>query len=194
MLKPKDHFMSHYPEIIDRSGPLVNMSTLKYEMKHKELTDTMKNSKIFKNVTKSIAEKIQMRNVFRDLYTDQIHHLHLSQKYNCLLNRFENTASIQTTKSLHFNSDHFEKGLILKHDLCYFEIEHILKIDGNFSFICYKYDRVEFNDFLVCLEIKKCSCELPYIITHSELSYKKTHEKKMLDDKIYIFADSLEKK
>lgn len=184
-LKPKEHFMTHYSEIIDRSGPLVNMSTLKYEMKHKELTNTMKNSNNFKNVTKSMAEKIQLRNVFRNLYTDQIHHTvlkkidqQLSQQYSCLLDSFENIASIETTKNLHFNSDFFEKGLILKHYSSYFEIEHILKIEGHFFFICYEYDRVEFNEFLVCLEIKKSSCEVPHIIKHSELNYKKTHEKK----------------
>lgn len=91
-LKPKEHLMTHYPEIIIRSGPLVHMSTLKYEMKHKELTATMKNSNNFQNVTKSIAEKIQLKNVFRDLYTDQIHHTVLkkiderfSQRYDDLL-------------------------------------------------------------------------------------------------------------
>lgn len=198
-LKPKEHLLTHYPEIILRSGPLIHMSTLKYEMKHKELTATMKNSNNFQNVTKSIAEKIQQKNVFRDIYTDQIHHTvlkgiddQLSQRYNDLLiSTFGNMPLIQTTKNLHFNCDYFEKGLILQHNLEYFEIEHILKINGHFHFICFKYDRVEFDEFLVCLEIEKSSLDVPFIIKHSELIHKKTHEKKLLDDKIYINGDSL---
>lgn len=195
--KPKEHLMTHYPEIITRSGPLVHMSTMKYEMKHKELTITMKNNNNFKNVTKSITEKIQLKNAFRDLYTDQIHHtqlkaINLSHRYSSLLNNFANIVEIQTTKNLHFNSDYYEKGLILKHDFDYFEIEHILKINGYFYFVCYKYDRVKFDELLVCLEIKKSSLCDPHIIKHSELGYKKTHKKKLLDDKIYLLADSLE--
>lgn len=195
--KPKGHLMTHYHEIIARSGPLVHMSTMKYEMKHKELTNTMKDNNNFKNVTKSIAEKIQMRNAFHDQYTDQIHHTMLRkfalyQQYSSLLNNFANIAEIQTTKNVQYNSDYYEKGLILKHDSEFFEIEHILKISSYFYFVCYKYDRVQFNELLVCLEIKKSSLCNPHIIKHSELGYKKTHEKKLLDDKIYILADSLE--
>lgn len=198
--KPKDHLLTHYPEIIVRSGPLVHMSTLKYEMKHKELTATMKNSNSFQNVTKSMAEKIQLKNVFRDLYTDQIHHTvlktideKLSQRYDDLLiSTFGNMPMIQTATNLNFNNNYYAKGLILKHNSKYFEIMHILKINGHFYFICCSYERVEFDEFLVCLEIKKSLHEIPYLIKHSELIYKKTHDKKLLDDKIYIVADSLE--
>lgn len=198
-LKPKEHLMTHYPEIIIKSGPLVHMSTMKYETKHKELTATMKNSNNFQNVTKSISEKIQLKKVFKDLYTDQIHHTvlkvdeKLTQRYNSLLiSTFGNMPMVQTITNLHFNNDYYAKGLILKRNSEYFEIIHILKINGHFHFICCKYDRVEFNEFLVCLEIKKLLPETLHIIKHSELIYKKTHEKKLLDDKIYIVADSLE--
>lgn len=35
-LKPKFHFMLHYPEIIKKTGPPVHLWSMRYEAKHKE--------------------------------------------------------------------------------------------------------------------------------------------------------------
>lgn len=69
-LKPKDHFMTHYGEIIRRCGPIVHMSTMRFEMKHKELTKVMKHKNNFRNVTKTIATHVQQKNVCRRLHYD----------------------------------------------------------------------------------------------------------------------------
>lgn len=52
---PKHHMMIHYASVIERIGPLVHISTLKYEMKHKTFTNYIKNSNNFKSVSKTLA-------------------------------------------------------------------------------------------------------------------------------------------
>nr|XP_023028858.1 uncharacterized protein LOC111517034 [Leptinotarsa decemlineata] len=39
-LKPKFHFLLHYPRIISKVGPLCNIQTIRFEAKHKELKTT----------------------------------------------------------------------------------------------------------------------------------------------------------
>lgn len=197
--RPKHHFMTHYSEIIRRSGPLCHMSALRFEMKHKELTNTMKNAVNYMNVTKSIAQKYVHSSVFNEIFTDKIEHskeMKLNEqsldKYKKLLANFD-LLSVTTVKNLQFNSDYYEKRLILKHHMNFFEIEDILKINDDFYFVCSAFERIAYNEFLVSLEIKKSSSTLT-LIKHADLTYSKTHDQKMIDNKIFILSDSLELK
>lgn len=199
-LKPKHHFMVHYSEIIRRSGPLCHMSTLRYEMKHKSLTSIMRNSNNFKCVTKSMTEKYLHKNVFQNVYTNQIKHTKLRKieqnsllRYKQFLDIFENPSSIQTTKNFKLNSDFYEKGSMLKYDEDYLEIENILYIEKSFYFVCRKYQRIRFVEFLVSLEIKPSIPEEYLLVKHSDLIYKKSHDKKLIGDQhIFILCDSLD--
>lgn len=196
-LKPKDHNMTHYAEIIRRVGPLVHLSTLRYEMKHKELTSIMKNKNNFKNVTKTIAETYQAKNVFRQVYTDQIKHAALKKINPALVLEFAmftvfESPKIQQTRHVKFNNDYYESGLIIKFNSNYFEIEYVFLLDEDFYFICSKYDRIRFDTFLMSLEIKKYMPIVKQVIKHSDLTYTKSHDKKVVGDKIYILSDSLE--
>lgn len=197
-LKPKQHFMTHYSEVIRRSGPLCFMSALRFEMKHKQLTNTMKNAVNHINVTKSITQKYLHSIVFNELFTDHIEHSkplkineQSSNRYRHLLADFD-LASVRTVKNLQFNSDYYEKRLILKHDMNFYEIEDILKIDHDFYFVCSIFYRINYDDFLVSVEIKQSSSTELVLIKHSDLTFSKTHDKKMLNDKTFILSDSLE--
>lgn len=199
-LWPKHHLMTHYSEITRRSGPLCYMSTLRFEMKHKELTDLMKNTTNFQNVTKTIAQKYQKKNVFRDVFVDKVQHTQLKkidqnfwQKYEKLLVELNcDASSINWVKNLQINSDFYEDGLILKHQSNYLQIEQVLCADNTFFFICSKYNRINFDEFLMSVEIKPSVLEENILIAHSDLDYSKTHEKKMIGNQIYILSDSLE--
>ena len=57
-LKPKAHFICHYPEMIRRFGPL-NM-TLRFESKNGQLKTFVNNNKNKKNLCQSLAKKHQM--------------------------------------------------------------------------------------------------------------------------------------
>lgn len=197
-LKPKHHYMIHYSEIIRRSGPLCFMSSLRYEMKHKSLTDTMKNNNNFKNVTKSITQKFLQKSVFKDIYIDHIDHSKLRVPDHNFLQRFESfhtnfnrSSSIHSVKNLNINSDYYTKGLILFHNLKYFEIEEILFIDEEYHFLCSKFDRIEFNNFLCSVEINKSNIDEYILIKYLDLVCTKTYEIKIVGNKTFIQSDSL---
>ncbi|KAI4455641.1 hypothetical protein MML48_9g00001200 [Holotrichia oblita] len=60
-LKPKHHNLTHYPEIINKVGPIIHLSTLRYESKHREskLYGNSLASRV--NVSRSLAIKHQLK-------------------------------------------------------------------------------------------------------------------------------------
>lgn len=60
-LKPKHHFLLHYPIVIENSGPLVHMWSMHFEQKHRESKLTSNISGSFKNIIHTLAEKSQLK-------------------------------------------------------------------------------------------------------------------------------------
>ena len=59
-LKPKHHFIEHYPHLMRCYGPLVQCSTIRYEAKHSYFKNVTRSKKNFKNVCKMLAEHHQL--------------------------------------------------------------------------------------------------------------------------------------
>ena len=57
-LKPKDHFLQHYPKIIQIFGPLVK--TLRFEAKHSYFKSCLAGNKNRKNIFQTMAKRHQM--------------------------------------------------------------------------------------------------------------------------------------
>ncbi|CAH1736352.1 unnamed protein product [Aphis gossypii] len=60
-LKPKHHFLIHYPLIIQKSGPPRHFWCFKYESKHRELKMYARAITSRKNITLSLAKKFQLK-------------------------------------------------------------------------------------------------------------------------------------
>ena len=58
IMKPKGHFLQHYPAMIRKFGPLIK--TLTFESKNGYFKSTFQSNKNRKNVCYSIAERHQM--------------------------------------------------------------------------------------------------------------------------------------
>ena len=58
-LKPKHHYVQHYPHLMRCFGPLVQCSTIRYEAKHSYFKNVIRSKKNFKNVCKMLAEHHQ---------------------------------------------------------------------------------------------------------------------------------------
>jgi len=69
-LKPKHHFMTHYPSAIQSLGPLVWLWSMRFESKHGEAKKTASVVCNFKNICKSLAQKHQMKFCYR-LYSKE---------------------------------------------------------------------------------------------------------------------------
>ncbi|KAL4710284.1 hypothetical protein ACJJTC_003564 [Scirpophaga incertulas] len=66
-LKPKHHFVTHYPDVIARMGPLILISTFKYESKHLDLKRVSNSINTQRNVPLSLAIKCQLQCCYRFL-------------------------------------------------------------------------------------------------------------------------------
>lgn len=64
-LKPKHHFLLHYPDIIKKIGPLMHLSCMRFEAKHKELKKNATNVQSRKNIPLTLAKKNQLNFLYR---------------------------------------------------------------------------------------------------------------------------------
>lgn len=58
-LIPKQHFMTHYPYIIEKSGPLISLWTMRFEGKHNYFAQLAHNNRNFTNICFSLARRHQ---------------------------------------------------------------------------------------------------------------------------------------
>lgn len=201
-LIPKHHMLIHYPTVIKMVGPLVHTSTLKYEMKHRQFTNYLRNSNNFINVSKSLCNNYQHADVFRQPYRNHIDHGPMkkfdseqSQVDGNILDELQLVSQIHGISKVNwfkFNSDYYMKGLILKDGKEFFEISEILYQQEEYYFLCIAHQFKYIEKYLQCIEIKRIEPVQFKLLKHSNLSHTKSHEKKIIHDKIFIIADSLE--
>ncbi len=59
-LKPKHHYLCHYPELIIQFGPLIRLWTLRFESKHTYFKQCARKLHNFKNLCATLAERHQL--------------------------------------------------------------------------------------------------------------------------------------
>lgn len=192
----KHHMMIHYANVIRAVGPLVHMSTMRFEMNHKIFTNFVRRSNNFMNVSKSLANSKQTATLFETPYQNVISHGKLRYKLENsrieLHEFFEKIDDIQVTKWLKINSNTYRNGLYLKgNDMLFYEIIDIFCQNGVFFFGCEECVHGSFDPFLFSIEIRKMSLPKYIIISENEMKVKKTFEKKIVSGKCLIFADCL---
>ncbi|KAE8739422.1 hypothetical protein FOCC_FOCC015080 [Frankliniella occidentalis] len=64
-LKPKDHFLLHYPTVMMFSGPIADLSTAQFESKHRKLKTIADSSSSRVFISHTIAGKEQLSFGFR---------------------------------------------------------------------------------------------------------------------------------
>ncbi|CAD6224836.1 GSCOCG00005577001-RA-CDS [Cotesia congregata] len=67
-IKPKAHFLTHYPRMMNLIGPLPHCSTIRWEAFHKRLKADAVSTSSKKNITHTICVKEQLR--FKDFFKD----------------------------------------------------------------------------------------------------------------------------
>ena len=59
ILKPKFHFLLHYPDLLEEFGPLRHLWCMRFESFHTEIKQVCKSSCNFKNIGLTVANRIQ---------------------------------------------------------------------------------------------------------------------------------------
>jgi hypothetical protein len=59
-LRPKHHFLTHYPQLTLQFGPLINLWTMRFESKHQFFKRCIRSSRNFLNVASMLANRHQL--------------------------------------------------------------------------------------------------------------------------------------
>lgn len=59
-LRPKHHYLQHYPDLTAKFGPLIKLWTIRFESKHSYFKNVVAASKNFKNLTSMLSNKHQL--------------------------------------------------------------------------------------------------------------------------------------
>lgn len=178
-IKPKHHFLLHYSQVMEQSGPLVHIWSMKYEQFHRRSKLTSNVSGSFKNILQTLAHKSQLK---------FCHQIITPLKDSC-----------QYNNELQISDDDYSKYFTSKCRSSLFQVKRV-SVDS----ISYKTNMVVVTDALNRLPnfgiIKKFFVYSPncvyfvcrnYIVfvsvlTTTVMRYKITSKKFLLTKKLYI--------
>ena len=164
-LKPKHHYLLHYPDLITKFGPLKHLWTLRYESKHKYFKNILKHSPNYKNITFSLSEKHQYLQAYyfaqKSQFNENVECDHASgfiiEDYNDEMQTV--TASLITEyNSLFICTKCLYRGIIYKRN----------------QYVCFKKDEFGHNVL----------CEISYILFDTTYSFLF-----FIGNEIYLFKN-----
>ncbi|XP_063382362.1 uncharacterized protein LOC134668830 isoform X1 [Cydia fagiglandana] len=169
-LKPKHHFMIHYPHIIKRIGPLKHIWCMRFEAKHKQLKQTAYNTSSKRNIPLTLMIKQQL-NVAQRVHTRQ----GFSDRLTCgsvdnttmipeLTNATVNGSSIRDIR-INWVTKYgtmFKPGLIFtifnEQEVIFYKIVYILKLEPAIFLLCKVLINIGFNDHLQAYQLHETNC------------------------------------
>lgn len=199
-LRPKQHNLLHYADLIRKMGPLVNMNMIRYEGKHQEIKNHIYRTKNYKDIPKYLAVTHQQQLLTKkNTYEEDISHgiptpvKEISgQGRSCILNYFHTNDEVKEVKWLQYFGTRFNKGLKILHNSHIYEISNIFYAEKKFYFLCIKNNFIQFHSFSNSLKIETSHPFEYTIISFVELNLKKTFESKIVDNESYISANILD--
>jgi hypothetical protein len=200
-LLPKHHFVLHYPFVFRSMGPLVYMSMIRFEAKHKSLKHMAKNTNNYVNIHKTLAVKHQQSLCTHGTqFNDRIKFhkkLPLSEesinKYNDLIDFPLNENSYEIGK-LFYNTFVYMSEIIIEADNALMQINKILFLNSEFFFVCVKLEILGYHAFSNSLEIKLSAPFQFKLIKFDDLKIKTSHEARNIENKFYIPVETIELK
>lgn len=201
-LLPKHHLVTHYPNICREMGPPVYMNMLRFEAKHKALKTIAKRGNNYINITKTISVRHQAELIYNGFtYCDEIdcgkitrrniEDFNLQEKeiVSEILLKDDILCEIQWFKINNFT---FKKELAILHEKHFHEIDKILIIDDKYYLLCICLEFKKFDSFTHSLIVEKIVPLKVTLIPFNKLKFVKPYEIKHFDQKLFIFADTLD--
>ncbi|XP_055851835.1 uncharacterized protein LOC129916077 [Episyrphus balteatus] len=179
-LLPKHHFLTHYCRVIQNMGPLINMSTCRYEAKHRYFTKLNASLNNYINICKTLAVRHQQyffHNWHDKVFDEKPNYGTLTPYQNLPedLVHLQDKTVIETKFVEFSNGFHYKKDFFLKKNSTEFlRIKHIFLINSEIYFYCQEYNYSKFDDTfnLCCVENKTTNT----LTAYKDLIYKKPFE------------------
>lgn len=204
-LKPKHHFLVHYPSVMRQVGPLWHINCMKFESKHREAKQISHSSICRVNVCRTIALKHQLILNYRFLSKDStypsyscgrikscpVHTLPEAKNFMQLLpQNFTNNVSVVNSINYMGNKLKRDSVIVTSSELgpaFHFVYLIILVSDSDFLFITKCMDDCYLNEHLSTYKIYDTSCFHWVVLNKNDLDHSVvTHANKLSDGKYYI--------
>lgn len=181
-------------------GPVIHMSTIRFEGKHQMFKKMVNQSKNFVNVCKSLAIRHQQFlsiNNFafgselvcgRKLLLDDTR----CAEDEYLLNIINDNISVYEISFVVHGTYVYKNHLFVIYSGKIYEIRKILEFLGEIRLYCVQYKLLEFHSFFNSFKIDIVTPIQKTIIQFIGSGIKHPYEKKMLDGEEYIIADTLD--
>ena len=125
-LRPKHHFIEHYPYFIQKFGPPVECWTIRFEAKHSFFKKVVRDANNFKNILLTLASRhqlmlahyLEMPSLFKpETETAKVSDLCLdvldTAVRQAIWNRFGDVGTVGLTPNIFLNGTKYSKGMIL---------------------------------------------------------------------------------
>lgn len=200
-LTPKHHLLTHYCRVIRTMGPVIYLSMMRFENKHKYFKNHVKKSNNFMNINKSLALQHQQYICKQEKsYEDEITTGAKTTMHDDFINadifasQITNGNPIFNVKWLRCNGTTFKKGLLIINESMVFEIVRILCVDDNYKFLYNKIDNLGLDRYSNSLEIQHSIPVKENLINFNNLLHKQSFDYKKCYEKLYLIADTLDLK
>ena len=170
-LKPKYHFVEHYPQMIRFFGPLVSLWTMRFEAKHSFFKQVVRHTHCFKNILLSLAVKHQFMMAYylesnttkkssltvSAVSTVSVDILHQDVQ-KALKLKYPDISHIELTKTASVNGVTYKDGMIVACGSTgglpdFAEVVQMVVVEGSLSFIVKEFGawcREHFRAFELC--------------------------------------------
>lgn len=196
-LRPKHHFMLHYPYFFRIMGPLIHLIMMRFEAEHQQIKILLGDNRNFRNINKTLAMKHQQVAVTTEFsYKDEIQtakvnpvDFEISEKLKIEMNINVHACE---TEYLRINNYEYKPNLLFIHETCPYQIKKVLLVENNFVLYAKKSKVGEFNSFLNCFEIELIESENEIFINVNDSANKKTFDLYALNGKNYVMGATIE--
>lgn len=178
-LKPKFHFLLHYPDMFLKFGPLVSLSTMRFEAKHRVSKIAARAACTRVNICKTVATRNQLTLHHYLSSTSKVEGIVFGRKSSIFTEHSEFLKSKFNVSSpdlfvsitwLETKNCKIEKSSILMKDLCmdtmlpiFVQVEDIFVCNGQVFFICSKLQCQYFIDHFQAYKVVQQTEEKEYL-------------------------------
>jgi len=155
-LRPKHHFVDHYPQLIRCFGPLVSLWTMRFEAKHSYFKKIVHDTHNFKNVLLTLATKHQQMVAYyhdgddlfkQSLYVEKVKVFRISSfeapLKSAIERKYPDASTVSLSTDIHLHGVRYMAGMIISAGQCsglpeFYKILNCVVAPNEVSFLCKK--------------------------------------------------------
>lgn len=202
-LTPKMHYMTHYETIIRIMGPLINMSMMRSEAKHKAFKQLARDTNNFINIHKSLAIKHQefMCNAMckEKGFQDKISSTHLHKMDKEFLIQNSNNMldiviehEINAVESMTFNSYRYDRESVVLYNSTFYKIFDIILYESGYYFLCTKLKNNGIDEFSKSVKVEYPQLQANFdLIKFDDIHHKNVYALKSINNSSFVIIDNI---